>query len=165
MDKLYYVFLLLSLVSFSCGNRGTKAVEIEEENEFSTLDALEGVEMWLTPNTFKAGDPLKTARCWFRSDTGEYELTMGTRFAVEKWNGDKWVVFPAFRQQVVLETLLGTLVSKEPAEVAFDFCVSCLADGAKEKGRYRMVIEIEVFQSEDYNLAKAFKAFAEFAVE
>jgi len=103
-------------------------------------------------------------RCWFRSDK-EYELVMGTRFAVEKWNGHKWIVFPGFRNQVVLDMLLGVLTSKESAELGYDYCVSCLADGAREKGKYRMVIEIEVYQSDDYSLEKDFKAFAAFTVE
>jgi len=139
----------------------TKVVDMAEV--LTVEDAVKDVEMWLTPDTFEASDLDKTVRCRFQNNT-KYRLPLGTRFSVEKWNGNKWVFQPYIKHLAFPDLLIHTLSPKESVDLDHDYRLSkCLADGAKEKGKYRLVVDIDVWI--DYKLEKKFKAFAEFAVE
>jgi len=165
MDKRYYILLsLLCLVSFSCGNRGakkhgTKAVQIEEENGFSTLDTLKGLEMWLVPNSFEAGEPDKMIKCVLRNDT-EYELSFGSKYAVERWDGKRWILLPFVSNLVITDELYGMSPKGGIDEV--DHCLSkCLVDGAQERGRHRITIGVGL----SHEIEAKFRVSAEFTVE
>jgi len=169
MDKVCYILLAtLSLISchFERGAKkenlhGTKAVEIEEV--LTVLNTVKDVEMWLKPDTFEARDSDKIVRCRFRNNT-QYDIPLGPHFTVEKWDGDTWILLPFVKNLVFPDLLMHTLPPGESIDFDHDYRLSmCLADGAKEKGKYRMVVEIDVWI--DYKLEKKFKTFAEFTVE
>jgi len=172
MDTVCYYIALLTLGFVSCHSeratrsenlREEKTVETEESEVLTVVDTVKEVEMWLTPNVFKANDMDKTVRCRFQNNT-KYRLPLGTQFSIEKWDGNKWVFQPYIKHLVFPDLLLHTLSPKESVDLDHDYRLSkCLPDGAKEKGKYRMVVDIDVWM--DYKLEKQFKTFAEFTVE
>jgi len=165
MDKACCVVLLfLGLVSCHSerggikGSQGTKVFEIEE-NEFSTLDTLKGLKMWLVPNSFEAGEPDKMIKCVLRNDT-EYELSFGSKYAVERWDGKRWVLLPFISNFLITDELYG--MSPKGGIDGMDLCLSkCLVDGAQERGRHRLTIGVGL----SHEIEAKFRVSAEFTVE
>jgi len=164
MHKLCCALLVLVLVS-CCSERGTKSenpdgkksIEIEE-NEFSTMDTLKGLEMFLIPDTFESGGFGRTIKCVLWNNT-EHELGFSSKFSVEKWNGSRWVLLPFVRNFVFTEPLYSLSPQGGINEVDHDLLN--LADGAKEKGKYRLTVEV----SKGHRLEEDFRVFAEFTVK
>jgi len=164
-------FLLLCLALLSCGSRGAKSenprdaktAEIKEENAFSTLDTLKGLEMWLVPNKFKADDLDKKGKFIVRNNTEE-KLYRGSLYTLERWNGNNWTVLPF--KGIAFPDVLYHLFPQE--DRSFGLCLTqCLAEKDIDRGKYRLAITVSRMLSQGHplKLEDLPKVSAEFTVE
>jgi len=163
--KPYYILLLLLCLVSSCGSRGTKSenpdgtntVETEEKNEIPISDE---VELTVHPSVFKADEADKIAKCTMHNNS-EHEISFGSRFVVEKWNGQEWIQFPFIANLGFNDVLYG-LLPRESEEIYHKYHLSfSLAGGLKEKGRYRLLVPVE----RTYEPEVKFDVSGEFTVE
>lgn len=140
MIKWQYFTLAAALGVIACQGAGEpkkKDLPAEQQvnNEITTTDTLEKMELLVLPDTFEEKDSEKMGSYVLKNNLDQ-ELIIASSIKIERLVDDKWQPVK-LSEMMVFEDITYAIPPKESKE--FPFALSrILKDGATVKGKYRL---------------------------